>query len=133
MGEILLLAFLFLIAGVIAFSTGTSWGTFAILFPLALPAAVATDAPLAVTIGAVLSGGLFGDHSSPISETTILAATGADCSAYDHFRTQLPYALIAATIAPIVELPALFQELDALETECPSSEIERLKRSIRKS
>lgn len=83
----------FVFAALVSFATGSSWGTFAILFPLALPAAVATDAPLAVTIGAVLSGGLFGDHSSPISETTILAATGADCSAYDHFRTQLPYAL----------------------------------------
>ncbi|TNF87961.1 MAG: sodium:proton exchanger, partial [Gammaproteobacteria bacterium] len=60
----------FFFAALVSFATGSSWGTFAILFPLALPAAVATDAPLAVTIGAVLSGGLFGDHSSPISETT---------------------------------------------------------------
>jgi Na+/H+ antiporter NhaC len=89
----------FFFAALVSFATGSSWGTFAILFPLALPAAVATDAPLAVTIGAVLSGGLFGDHSSPISETTILAATGADCSAYDHFRTQLPYALTNGGLA----------------------------------
>lgn len=89
----------FFFAALVSFATGSSWGTFAILFPLALPAAVATDAPLAVTIGAVLSGGLFGDHSSPISETTILAATGADCSAFDHFRTQLPYALTNGLLA----------------------------------
>lgn len=89
----------FFFAAIVSFATGSSWGTFAILFPLALPAAVAVDAPLAVTIGAVLSGGLFGDHSSPISETTILAATGADSSAYDHFRTQLPYALTNGALA----------------------------------
>lgn len=91
----------FFFAALVSFATGSSWGTFAILFPLALPAAVATDASLAVTIGAVLSGGLFGDHSSPISETTILAATGADCDAYDHFRTQLPYALTNGLLAAV--------------------------------
>jgi Na+/H+ antiporter NhaC len=96
----------FFFAAVVSFATGSSWGTFAILFPLALPAAVATDAPLAVTIGAVLSGGLFGDHSSPISETTILAATGADCSAYDHFRTQLPYALTNGVLAALAFVAA---------------------------
>lgn len=89
----------FFFAALVSFATGSSWGTFAILFPLALPAALATDAPLAATIGAVLSGGLFGDHSSPISETTILAATGADCSAYEHFRTQVPYALTNGGLA----------------------------------
>lgn len=91
----------FLFAAIISFATGSSWGTFAIMFPLALPAVVATDAPLAVSIGAVLSGGLFGDHSSPISETTILAATGADCDQYAHFRTQLPYALTNGSLAAL--------------------------------
>lgn len=91
----------FSFAAVISFATGSSWGTFAIMFPLALPAAVATEAPLFVTIGAVLSGGLFGDHSSPISETTILSATGADCDQYDHFRTQLPYALSNGCLAGV--------------------------------
>ena len=67
--------------------------SFAIMLPLALPATVAIDAPLYVCIGAVLSGGLFGDHCSPISETTILSSTGAGCDAFEHFQTQLPYAL----------------------------------------
>jgi Na+/H+ antiporter NhaC len=88
-------------SAVISFATGSSWGTFAIMFPLALPAAVATDAMLFVVIGAVLSGGLFGDHSSPISETTILSATGADCDQYAHFRTQLPYALTNGGLAAL--------------------------------
>ncbi|MEZ5558411.1 MAG: Na+/H+ antiporter NhaC family protein [Pseudomonadales bacterium] len=89
----------FLVAALISFATGSSWGTFAIVLPLALPAAVATGAPLYVVIGAVLSGGLFGDHSSPISETTILSATGAGSEQYAHFRTQLPYALTNGGLA----------------------------------
>lgn len=85
---------IFLVSCSISFATGSSWGTFAIMLPLALPAAVAIDAPLYVCIGAVLSGGLFGDHCSPISETTILSSTGAGCDAFEHFQTQLPYALV---------------------------------------
>jgi Na+/H+ antiporter NhaC len=84
---------IFLVSCSISFATGSSWGTFAIMLPLALPATVAIDAPLYVCIGAVLSGGLFGDHCSPISETTILSSTGAGCDAFEHFQTQLPYAL----------------------------------------
>ncbi len=83
---------IFAVACGISFATGSSWGTFAIVLPLALPAAAAVDAPLAVCIGAVLSGGLFGDHCSPISETTILSSAGAGAEVFEHFQTQLPYA-----------------------------------------
>ncbi len=75
-----LLAFLrsrFCCPPLISFRNGPSWGTFAIMMPLVIPTAIAIDAPLLVAIGAVLSGGLFGDHCSPISETTILSSTGA--------------------------------------------------------
>ncbi|GIC75645.1 Na+/H+ antiporter NhaC family protein [Moritella sp. F3] len=89
----------FLLAAIISFATGSSWGTFAIMMPLVIPTAVAIDAPLYACIGAVLSGGLFGDHCSPISETTILSSTGAGCDQYEHFRTQLPYALLNGGIA----------------------------------
>jgi len=92
-------AIVFLLAAVISFATGSSWGTIVIMMPLAVPAALATDAHLPVVIGAVLSGGLFGDHSSPISETTILSSTGASTSPLEHFRTQLPYALTNGAIA----------------------------------
>jgi Na+/H+ antiporter NhaC len=95
----LLPAVVFLLAGIISFATGSSWGTIIILMPLAIPAAVATSAVLPVTIGAVLSGGLFGDHSSPVSETTILSSTGAGTTPIEHFRTQLPYALLNGGIA----------------------------------
>ena len=84
---------IFVLACLVSFATGSSWGTFALLFPLALPAAVTVDASLALSVAAVLSGGLFGDHASPISETTLLASAGAGVDPIDHFKTQLPYAL----------------------------------------
>lgn len=89
----------FLLSAIISFATGSSWGTFAIMFPLVIPTAIAIDAPLYACIGAVLSGGLFGDHCSPISETTILSSTGSGCDQFEHFRTQLPYALLNGSIA----------------------------------
>ena len=95
----LLPAVVFILSAIISFATGSSWGTFAIMLPLVIPTAVAIDAPLHVCMGAVLSGGLFGDHSSPISETTILSSTGASCTQIDHFRTQLPYALFNGAIS----------------------------------
>jgi len=95
----LLPAVTFLLAAIISFATGSSWGTFAIMMPLVIPTAVAIDAPLYISIGAVLSGGLFGDHCSPVSETTILSSTGAGCDQFEHFRTQLPYALLNGAIA----------------------------------
>ena len=95
----LLPAVVFVLAALVSFATGSSWGTIVIMMPLAVPAAVATGAPLPVTIGAVLSGGLFGDHSSPVSETTLLSSTGAGTTPLAHFSTQLPYALLNGSIA----------------------------------
>ncbi|WP_108445480.1 Na+/H+ antiporter NhaC family protein [Halomonas denitrificans] len=92
-------AIIFLSAAVMSFATGSSWGTFAIMLPLAIPMALGLDAPMVVSIGAVLSGGIFGDHCSPISDSTILASTGAGCDHIDHVRTQLPYSLTNAAIA----------------------------------
>ena len=97
----LLPALTFAIAAVISFSTGTSWGTFAIMMPLAVPLAFSFSAGelstvVFATIGAVCGGGVFGDHCSPLSDTTILASTGAASDHIDHVRTQLPYALCAA-------------------------------------
>ena len=92
-------ATVFLLAAVISFATGSSWGTIIIMMPLAVPAALATGAPMPIVIGAVLSGGLFGDHSSPVSETTILSSTGAGTTPLEHFRTQLPYAATNGAIA----------------------------------
>ncbi len=92
-------AVMFVLAAIISFATGSSWGTIIIMMPLAIPSALATDAAMPVVIGSVLSGGLFGDHSSPVSETTILSSTGAGIPPLQHFSTQLPYALTNGAIA----------------------------------
>ncbi|MDD2651424.1 MAG: Na+/H+ antiporter NhaC family protein [Sulfurimonas sp.] len=94
-----LAAVIFLIGSVISFATGTSWGTFSIMIPIALPMAVAMDANVALCIGAVISGGVFGDHCSPISDTTIISSMASDCELIEHVNTQLPYALISGGVA----------------------------------
>lgn len=92
-------AAIFLFGTFVSFSTGSSWGTFAIMMPLAIPMAHAFSIPYAIAVGAVLSGGLFGDHCSPISDTTILSSTGAECDLVEHVKTQLPYAVVNGVIA----------------------------------
>jgi len=93
----------FLVAAMVSFATGTSWGTMAILTPLAVPlvldAAPDSHHVLAATVAAILGGSVFGDHCSPISDTTILSSMASGCDHVDHVRTQLPYALFAAAVA----------------------------------
>ena len=103
-------AVIFLIGAFISFSTGTSWGSYAILMPIAIPLADSMGIPQAIAIGAVLSGGLFGDHCSPISDTTILSSIGAASDLMDHVRTQLPYALLAALAAAVAYVVAMKTE-----------------------
>ncbi|KMJ55690.1 sodium:proton antiporter, partial [Bacillus sp. LL01] len=92
-------AILFLIAGFAAFSTGTSWGTFGLLLPIAGEMAAVIDITMMLPmLAAVLAGAIFGDHCSPISDTTILSSTGAGSHHIDHVVTQLPYAIVAAVI-----------------------------------
>ncbi|MED3645297.1 Na+/H+ antiporter NhaC family protein [Halalkalibacterium halodurans] len=101
----LLPAILFLIAGVTAFSTGTSWGTFGILLPIAGEMAAVIDVTMILPmLAAVLAGAIFGDHCSPISDTTILSSTGAGSHHIDHVITQLPYAILSAVISFIAFL-----------------------------
>jgi Na+/H+ antiporter NhaC len=95
----LLLPLIFVVSAAIAFSVGSSWGTFAIMIPIALPLAVSAGLPPAPFLAAVLSGAIFGDHASPISDTTIVASMAAATDHIDHVRTQLPYALISGSIA----------------------------------
>ena len=105
----LLPAITFVIAAFISFSTGTSWGTMAILVPLVIPLAyfipqqtglpeAATQAIFLGSIGAILSGAIFGDHCSPISDTTVMSSIGAGADHIDHVRTQLPYGLLVAGV-----------------------------------
>jgi Na+/H+ antiporter NhaC len=93
-------ALVFALAGVIAFATGTSWGTFAIMVPIAIDFALIFDPEITlIMIAAVLAGAVFGDHCSPISDTTILSSTGAQCDHIEHVSTQLPYAVFTAAIS----------------------------------
>ncbi|MBX0357384.1 Na+/H+ antiporter NhaC family protein [Halobacillus sp. Nhm2S1] len=93
---------IFLLSGFMALSTGTSWGTFGIMLPIAGEIAAVSDPTLILpALSAVLAGSVFGDHCSPISDTTILSSTGAGSNHIDHVLTQLPYALIAAVAASI--------------------------------
>lgn len=91
--------FMFFIGGIMAFSTGTSWGTFGIMLPIAAEIAMQGDPGLLVPLmAASIGGAIFGDHASPISDTSILSSTGAQCKHMEHFTTQLPYALFVAFV-----------------------------------
>ncbi|MFA1822103.1 Na+/H+ antiporter NhaC family protein [Virgibacillus oceani] len=105
---------IFIIAAIVAFTTGTSYGTFAIMIPIAMPLAVSMDISIYMAIAAVFSGGIFGDHCSPISDTTILSSAGSSSDHIDHVNTQIPYAITAGVsgvlsflIAGITESPVL--------------------------
>lgn len=83
----------------ISFSDGSSWSTYGIMFPIAIPVAFTTGANLPLVMGAVFSGGIFGDHASPISDTTVLASSTSGSDHIVHVKTQIPYAVTAASIA----------------------------------
>ena len=92
-------AIFFILACAIAFATGTSWGTFGVLVPIAVTVLGGSGTLVFITVSATLGGAVFGDHVSPISDTTILASTGGNCNHIDHVKTQLPYASLIAFIA----------------------------------
>lgn len=95
-------AVVFLLACFIAFATGTSWGTFAIMIPIVIPMIELLGLHPALTVAAALGGGIFGDHCSPISDSTIVASMASATDHIDHVRTQMPYAMIAATGAAVL-------------------------------
>ncbi|MBQ3108213.1 MAG: Na+/H+ antiporter NhaC family protein, partial [Clostridia bacterium] len=92
-------AIIFLVAVGLAFATGTSWGTFGILLPIVVEVLPADSTLLIIAISACLAGAVCGDHCSPISDTTIMASTGAQCDHVNHVSTQLPYALLVAAVS----------------------------------
>lgn len=95
---VLIVPMLFLAGALISFSTGTSWGTFAILIPIGVPLIQSLGLPPSLVLAAILGGGIFGDHCSPISDTTAVSAIASGCDLLEHVRTQLPYALVAGAI-----------------------------------
>jgi Na+/H+ antiporter NhaC len=102
-GELVPVA-VFLVASAISFADGSSWSTYGIMFPIAIPVAFVTGANLPLVLGAVFSGGIFGDHSSPISDTTVLASSTSGSDHLVHVRTQIPYAMISAGVAAVLFL-----------------------------
>ncbi len=116
--QILLPAILFVVAVGLAFATGTSWGTFGILIPIVIDvfenqlanvsSTGAIPSMVVICISACLAGAVCGDHCSPISDTTIMASTGAQCNHVNHVSTQLPYALTVAGISLVCYLLAGF-------------------------
>ncbi len=95
---------IFLVSCFIAFSTGTSWGTFAIMIAIAVPMARGMDANVYMTIAAALGGGVYGDHCSPISDTSILSSMASASDHIDHVKTQLPYASVAGGLTALIYL-----------------------------
>jgi len=97
-------ALVFILAGLTSFATGTSWGTMGILIPIAIPVAFHLDGDVyglitVISVAAILDGAIFGDHCSPISDTTIMSSTASSCDHLAHVRTQMPYSLVVAAIA----------------------------------
>ena len=99
-------AMLFVAGALISFSTGTSWGTFAILVPIGMPLAIGMELHPSLLLAAILGGGVFGDHCSPISDTTAVSAIASGCDLLEHVRTQLPYAIVAGLAALVLYLVA---------------------------
>ncbi len=99
LSPIILPSIIFVLSGATAFATGTSFGTFAVMMPIAVPMCQETGADMTLCLAALMGGGVFGDHCSPISDTTIISTMATDTNHIDHVRTQLPYALLAAGLA----------------------------------
>lgn len=102
-------AIIFLVACCLAFSTGTSWGTFGILIPIVVAVfANSNENLMIISISACMAGAVCGDHCSPISDTTIMASAGAQCDHVNHVSTQLPYAIVAAAVSFVTYIVAGF-------------------------
>ncbi len=95
---------IFVVAGIISFSTGTSWGTFAILIPIGVPIIQTMGLPPSFILAAILGGGVFGDHCSPISDTTAVSSIASGCDLLEHVKTQLPYALATGVVTILIYL-----------------------------
>lgn len=103
-------AVLFAVAFALAFSTGTSWGTFGVLLPIIVPILPVESEILIIAISSCLAGAVCGDHCSPISDTTIMASTGAQCNHLSHVTTQIPYVLVVAAVSMIGYVMAGFMQ-----------------------
>jgi Na+/H+ antiporter NhaC len=94
----LVVPMLFIAGAIMSFTTGTSWGTFAILIPIGMPLVASLGLPPSLVLAAILGGGIFGDHCSPISDTTAVSSLAAGCDILTHVKTQMPYALFVGAL-----------------------------------
>ena len=101
-------AIIFLVACVLAFATGTSWGTFGILIPIVTAIFPAGSELLIICMSACLAGAVCGDHCSPISDTTIMSSAGGQCNHLNHVSTQMPYAITVAAVSFVMFIIAGF-------------------------
>jgi Na+/H+ antiporter NhaC len=102
----LIVPLLFVAGALMSFTTGTSWGTFGILIPIGIPMIQTLGLPPSLVLAAIMGGGVFGDHCSPISDTTAVSALASGCDLLEHVRTQLPYALLAGAITVVLYIIA---------------------------
>jgi Na+/H+ antiporter NhaC len=108
-------ALVFVIGALLAFATGTSWGTFGILIPIVVSVFADSDPTLMIiSISACMAGAVCGDHCSPISDTTIMASAGAQCNHVNHVSTQLPYAILVAAVSFVSYVVAGFSKSELL-------------------
>ena len=108
-------AVVFVVGAFLAFATGTSWGTFGILIPIVVSTFSGTNhTMMIISISACMAGAVCGDHCSPISDTTIMASAGAQCSHINHVSTQLPYVLVVAVVSCITYIIAGFVQSPVL-------------------
>ena len=112
-------AIIFLVACFLSFATGTSWGTFGILIPIALAVFPDTANPLCIiSVSACMAGAVCGDHCSPISDTTIMASAGAQCEHVNHVSTQLPYAILCAAVSFVTYIIAGYTKSAWISLPC---------------
>lgn len=116
--QMMLPAIIFIIAAFLAFSTGTSWGTFGILIPICIAVFPVGEPLRIISISACMAGAVCGDHISPISDTTIMASAGAGCKHVNHVSSQLPYALTVATISCLTYIVAGCTQVFGLMASC---------------
>ncbi|MFC3122843.1 Na+/H+ antiporter NhaC family protein [Agaribacter flavus] len=102
----LVLPALFVAGALMSFTTGTSWGTFAILIPIGMPLVETLGLPPELVLAAILGGGIFGDHCSPLSDTTAISSLAAGCDLLTHVKTQLPYALVVGAASVLLYIAA---------------------------
>ncbi|WP_353241715.1 Na+/H+ antiporter NhaC family protein [Providencia sp.] len=98
------IGFIFIISAIMSLATGTSWGTFAIMIPIGVQLGISVGMPVEYMIGAAISGSIFGDMTSPISADAIVASMATDCEHIEHIRTQMPYALVTASVVLAIYL-----------------------------